>query len=148
MEEGGAEWKRKFVELFQVSQQHLEEGTFVFRKIKDNVNVALLSCNLAKLHRLQARALAPTEKKEASLAEWKCYSKVCKTIIRVTLCIALIIFFFFSLKALQCYKQALDILERRELNTGIWDAIVWDYTQVFSSLSPLCYKTLHRLALK
>jgi hypothetical protein len=83
------------VELFQVSQQHLEEGTFVFRKIKDNVNVALLSCNLAKLHRLQARALAPTEKKEASLAEWKCYSKVCKTIIRVTLCIALIIFFFF-----------------------------------------------------
>lgn len=76
MEEGGAEWKRKFVELFQVSQQHLEEGTFVFLKIKDNVNVALLSCNLAKLHRLQARALAPTEKKEASLAEWKCYSKV------------------------------------------------------------------------
>ena len=76
MEEGGPEWKRKFVELFQVSQQHLEEGTFVFRKIKDNVNVALLSCNLAKLHRLQARALAPVEKKEASLAEWKCYSKV------------------------------------------------------------------------
>jgi hypothetical protein len=76
MEEGGPEWKRKFVELFQVSQQHLEEGSFVFRKIKDNVNVALLSCNLAKLHRLQARALAPVEKKEASLAEWKCYSKV------------------------------------------------------------------------
>ncbi|EFX79280.1 hypothetical protein DAPPUDRAFT_104540 [Daphnia pulex] len=75
MEEGGAEWKRKFVELFQVSQQHLEEGTFVFRKIKDNVNVALLSCNLAKLHRIQARTQASTEEKEASLAEWKCYSK-------------------------------------------------------------------------
>ncbi|EFX65167.1 hypothetical protein DAPPUDRAFT_265116 [Daphnia pulex] len=43
--------------------------TFVFRKIKDNVNVALLSCDLAKLHRLQARTLALTEKKEASLAE-------------------------------------------------------------------------------
>ncbi|EFX61207.1 hypothetical protein DAPPUDRAFT_265008 [Daphnia pulex] len=33
-------------------------------------------------------------------------------------------------RALQCYKQALDILERRELNTGICDAIVWDYTSV------------------
>lgn len=76
MEEGGADWKRKFVELYQISQQHLEEGRSVFRTINDNVNLALLSCNLAKLHRLQARALAPAEKKEASLAEWRCYSKV------------------------------------------------------------------------
>jgi hypothetical protein len=45
--------------------------------------------------------------------------------------------FFFSLKALQCYKQALDILERRELNTGIWDAIVWDYTSVLFTLASL-----------
>ena len=69
MQEGGPEWKRTFVELFQASRQHLEEGGIVFQKIKDTVNVALLSCNLAKLHRLQARALAPVEKKEASLAE-------------------------------------------------------------------------------
>lgn len=76
MEEGGSEWKRTFVELFQVSRQHLEEGSAVFRKVNDIANVALLSCNLAKLYRLQARALAPVEKKEASLAEWKCYTKV------------------------------------------------------------------------
>lgn len=114
MEEGGADWKRKFVELYQISQQHLEEGRSVFRTINDNVNLALLSCNLAKLHRLQARALAPAEKKEASLAEWRCYSK-----------------------ALQCYKQALDALERRELNTGIWDAIIWDYTSVHFTLASL-----------
>lgn len=76
MGNGGPEWKRTFVELFQASRQHLEEGMIIFRKIKDNVNVALLSCNLAKLHRFQARALAPEEKKEASLAEWKCYNKV------------------------------------------------------------------------
>lgn len=76
VEEAGIEWKRTFVELFQASRQHLEEGVLVFRKIKDNLNVALLSCNLAKLHRLQARALAPVEKKETNLAEWKCYTKV------------------------------------------------------------------------
>ena len=72
MEESGPEWKRTFVELFQASRQHLEEGTVVFRKIKDN---DILSCNLAKLHQFQTCALAPVEKK-ASLAEWKCYSKV------------------------------------------------------------------------
>lgn len=76
MEEAGSDWKRNFVELFQASRQHLEEGVAIFRKVKDNINVALLLCNLAKLHRLQARALAPIEKKETSLAEWKCYSKV------------------------------------------------------------------------
>ena len=38
---------------------------------------------------------------------------------------------------MQCYKQAMDILERRELNTGIWDAIVWDYTSVLFSLASL-----------
>ena len=31
----------------------------------------------------------------------------------------------------------MDILERRELNTGIWDAIVWDYTSVLFSLASL-----------
>ncbi|EFX63130.1 hypothetical protein DAPPUDRAFT_119506 [Daphnia pulex] len=98
MEEGGAEWKRKFMELFQVSQQHLEEGTFVFRKIKDNVNCA-------KLMPLCSRAI------------WRSYIDF--------------------KRALQCYKQALDILERRELNTGIWDAIVWDYTSVLFTLASL-----------
>ena len=76
LEQGDSDWKRAFVELFQASRQHLESGVGVFRKIGDTVNIALLSCNLAKLYRLQARALAPAEKKEVSIAEWKCYSKV------------------------------------------------------------------------
>lgn len=95
MEQSGTEWKRKFVELFQASQQHLEEGRSVFRTIKDNINVALLSCNLAKLHRLQARALAPAEKKEASLAEWRCYSKVRKATSETIYLINLFAYIFF-----------------------------------------------------
>jgi len=76
IEEGGEDWSRCFIQLFHSSRQHLEEGVEVFRRIEDSANVALLSCNLAKLYRVQARALAPAEKKEVSLAEWKCYSKV------------------------------------------------------------------------
>ena len=76
MEENAQNWKVQFVEMFQTSQKHLEESISVFKEIKDSANVALLSCNLGKLYRLQAQALAPLEKKEIHFAEWKCYSKV------------------------------------------------------------------------
>jgi hypothetical protein len=58
---------RAFVELFQASRQHLENSVCVFRKIGDTINIALLSCNLAKLCQLLARALAPAEKKRSAL---------------------------------------------------------------------------------
>ncbi len=50
--------------MFQSSRQSLEEGMEVFRSIGDLPNVALLSCNLRKLYRVEARALAPTEEKK------------------------------------------------------------------------------------
>ncbi len=147
MEEGGAEWKRKFVELFQVSQQHLEEGTFVFRKIKDNVNVALLSCDLAKLHWLQARTLALTEKKEASLAEWKCYSKVWDD----NSCHFMHSFnslFFSHLIGITMLQTSVGHLGApRTEHWNLWRYCLGLHKRSLQ-LSPLCYKTLHRLVLK
>lgn len=132
------EWGGPVVQLFQLSRQHLEDGTSIFRKIADWPNVALLSCNLAKLYRVQARALAPAEKKEASLAEWKSYSKVYNSSLinqdqggvpETAQSLS---------QALQHYKEALDVLSgRTSANSSIWDAIVWDYTTVLFTLASL-----------
>merc|ERR1719378_1733463 len=35
------------------------------------------------------------------------------------------------------YKLALEVLERRELNSGVWDAVIWEYTCVLFTLASL-----------
>jgi Pyruvate/2-oxoacid:ferredoxin oxidoreductase delta subunit len=70
------EWKAQFFDLFQNSLKYLDEGVKTFKSIQDSSNTALLLSNLGKLYRLQAKALAPSEVKEITITEWKCYSKV------------------------------------------------------------------------
>ena len=111
---GQSGWKRNVVPLFQESLKLLEEGVAAFKNINDHQNAALLLSNLGKLYRLQARTMAPVEMKEITLVEWKCYTK-----------------------ALQSYEQSLNVLVRRELYTGIWDAVVWEYTSVLFTLATL-----------
>jgi len=114
IEENGVDWKAQFIDMFHASQKHFEKGVDAFREIQNTANIALLYCNLGKLYRIQARALAPIEKKEISFAERKCYTR-----------------------AMRSYKQALEVLQSREMNAGVWDAVVWEYTCVLFTLASL-----------
>ena len=38
---------------------------------------------------------------------------------------------------MRSYKQALEVLQSREMNAGVWDAVVWEYTCVLFTLASL-----------
>ena len=123
--------------MFHASQKHLEKGVDAFTEIKDSANIALLYCNLGKLYRIQARALAPLEKKEISFAERKCYTKVQSPILAQLDVRLFNTPLHVISQAMRNYKLALEVLERRELNSGVWDAVIWEYTCVLFTLASL-----------
>ena len=126
------EWKAQFFDLFQNSLKYLDEGVKTFKSIQDSSNTALLLSNLGKLYRLQAKALAPSEVKEITITEWKCYSKVIYFL--KNLFSAYHFYRFASFQVLQCYKEALEL---PNLFAGIVDAVVWEYTSVLFTLASL-----------
>uniref|UniRef100_A0A1B6CP20 Erythroid differentiation-related factor 1 n=1 Tax=Clastoptera arizonana TaxID=38151 RepID=A0A1B6CP20_9HEMI len=108
-----AEVNDQIKKLFELAQQHLDKGQAMFESVKDAANLALLQSNHGKLMRIFAHYDSSNRRDISPLQQ--VYFK----------------------KAMDYYKEGLNVLKNRKNNPIVWDSIKWEMSTMLNTMATL-----------